>query len=107
MPRGDGTGPLGQGPQSGRAGGFCAGSGEPGYVSAPRPGWWQGRFGGGAGYAHRRWFGASGSAFRPGGRYPAVADTAQAEVDFLKGEAGRMQAALADIQRRLEELNDK
>ena len=107
MPREDGTGPLGQGPRSGRATGFCAGYGEPGYASSPRPGWWQGRFGGGAGFAHRRWFRASGLTFRPGGRYPAVADSTQTEVDLLKGEADRMQSALADIQRRLEELNEK
>jgi hypothetical protein len=107
MPRGDGTGPLGQGPQTGRAAGFCAGSGEPGYVSSPAQGWWQGRFGVGAGYGRRRGFRAFGSPFRPGGRYPAVASSTQAEVDYLTGEAGRMQSALADIQRRLEELKEK
>ncbi|HHT94051.1 MAG TPA: DUF5320 domain-containing protein [Clostridiaceae bacterium] len=32
MPRGDGTGPLGMGPMSGRGLGFCAGYNTPGYM---------------------------------------------------------------------------
>jgi len=34
MPRGDGTGPMGMGPMTGRAAGYCAGSGVPGYMNA-------------------------------------------------------------------------
>jgi hypothetical protein len=34
MPRGNGTGPLGKGPMSGRAAGTCAGNGKPA-VAAP------------------------------------------------------------------------
>lgn len=37
MPRGDGTGPAGMGPMTGRAAGYCAGYGVPGYVN-PIPG---------------------------------------------------------------------
>jgi len=33
MPRGDGTGPLGMGPMTGRAAGYCAGYGMPGYMN--------------------------------------------------------------------------
>ena len=33
MPRGDGTGPQGMGPMTGRALGFCAGFGTPGYAN--------------------------------------------------------------------------
>jgi len=33
MPRGDGTGPAGMGPMTGRAAGYCAGYGMPGYVN--------------------------------------------------------------------------
>ena len=36
MPRGDGTGPLGQGSMTGRAGGYCAGFSTPGYAN-PMP----------------------------------------------------------------------
>jgi hypothetical protein len=33
MPFGDGTGPLGLGPMTGRAAGFCAGSRRPGFAN--------------------------------------------------------------------------
>lgn len=38
MPAGDGTGPLGLGPMTGRAAGYCAGFPVPGYLS-PVGGW--------------------------------------------------------------------
>ena len=37
MPRGDGTGPMGFGPMTGRAAGYCAGYSVPGYMN-PIPG---------------------------------------------------------------------
>jgi hypothetical protein len=40
MPRGDGTGPRGTGPMSGRAAGYCAGYGRPGFAN---PGFGRGR----------------------------------------------------------------
>ena len=33
MPRGDGTGPQGMGPMTGRAAGYCAGYNAPGYAN--------------------------------------------------------------------------
>jgi hypothetical protein len=51
MPGGDRTGPLGMGPMTGRAAGFCAGYSAPGYMN-PVPG--RGLFGRGRG---RGWFG--------------------------------------------------
>lgn len=33
MPRGDGTGPMGMGPMTGRGAGFCAGYATPGYAN--------------------------------------------------------------------------
>jgi len=54
MPRGDGTGPMGMGPMTGRAAGFCAGFGTPGYMNAG-PGWGGGRgFGRGRGLGRGR-----------------------------------------------------
>ena len=35
MPRGDHTGPVGYGPKTGRAAGYCAGYDMPGYVPHP------------------------------------------------------------------------
>ena len=77
MPFGDGTGPLGSGPMTGRAAGFCAGFGRPGFASLmpsypysygysglalvrPRWGWGFGRgfghgLGPGFGRGWRRW----------------------------------------------------
>ena len=45
MPWGDGTGPLGLGPMTGRAAGFCAGYPVPGFMNPiPGRGWWRFRF---------------------------------------------------------------
>jgi len=39
MPRGDGTGPMGLGPMTGRAAGYCVGYGAPGFMNPiPRAG---------------------------------------------------------------------
>jgi hypothetical protein len=60
MPAGDGTGPAGLGPMTGRAAGYCAGSPMPGYMNpmAAR-GWGMGR-GWGRGRAWRNMFYATG-----------------------------------------------
>ncbi|MCK4450947.1 MAG: DUF5320 domain-containing protein, partial [Anaerolineae bacterium] len=52
MPAGDRTGPMGMGPMTGRAAGFCAGYDAPGYVNAiPGRGFWgRGWRGGGRGW---------------------------------------------------------
>ncbi len=54
MPWGDGTGPMGLGPRTGRGLGFCSGFGAPGYVRGGGPGWGRGwHLGWGRGW---RWF---------------------------------------------------
>ena len=76
MPAGDGTGPMGMGPMTGRRAGFCAGYDVPGYAN-PVPGrglgwgpalslskgfgrgfWGRGGRGGGRGWRH--WYYATG-----------------------------------------------
>jgi len=53
MPGGDRTGPLGQGPMTGRAAGFCSGSSSPGYAT---PGFGRGLGrGGGRGFGRGFW----------------------------------------------------
>ena len=84
MPGGDGTGPAGMGPMTGRAAGYCAGYGTPGFanpvVGRGRFGYGVGRgFGRGAGFGRgvgrgfgrgfRRGFGRGFGAVSPG--YPA------------------------------------
>jgi hypothetical protein len=71
MPTGDGTGPMGMGPMTGRAAGYCAGYGSPGFMSpvyrrpvwGPAPGyppgayrmpWMLGRFFRGRGFGRGR-----------------------------------------------------
>ena len=68
MPFGDGTGPAGMGPMTGRAAGYCAGYSVPGYMN-PIPGrgfWGRGRGfgwfgrGRGGGRGWRNWYYATG-----------------------------------------------
>lgn len=53
MPRGDGTGPAGTGPMTGRGAGFCAGFRVPGFLNSS-PGRGLG-FGRGRGYRRMLW----------------------------------------------------
>jgi len=59
MPLGDGTGPLGFGPMTGRAAGYCAGYPVPGYLNpVPGRGWFGvGRGGFPWGWGRGRFFG--------------------------------------------------
>ncbi|HUW57233.1 MAG TPA: DUF5320 domain-containing protein, partial [Planctomycetota bacterium] len=68
MPGGDRTGPMGMGPMTGRAAGYCAGYGVPGTMNAVPgrgfPGWGRG-FGAwgrgrGRGRGWRNWYWATG-----------------------------------------------
>jgi len=55
MPGGDRTGPLGQGPMTGRRAGFCTGNNAPGYNNGPPMGLGRG-FGRGRGFRNRRFW---------------------------------------------------
>ena len=60
MPRGDGSGPMGRGPRTGRAAGYCAGYPAAGYAN-PLPG--RGAYGEGGSRGargHRHWYYATG-----------------------------------------------
>jgi hypothetical protein len=64
MPRGDGTGPMGMGPMTGRAAGYCAGYPVPGYMNpVPRMG-----MGWGTGYGIHPW-GGWGPGYTPAPAY--------------------------------------
>jgi len=116
MPRGDGTGPLGQGPLTGRRAGYCAGYAVPGYMNPPFWGrHWLGGWGG-RGYRHRYY--ATGlpfwawarapyappAAYAATGPYAPPAMTPEEETEILKQEAERLRSVLSNIERRLEEL---
>jgi uncharacterized protein DUF5320 len=127
MPGGDGTGPMGMGPMTGRAAGYCAGNAAPGFAT-PSPGrgyWGRGGGRGGGGWGRRNWFNATGltgwqraAAGWPafGGPAPgyapqpapfAPAMTQQQELDTLKGQAEYFEDALEGIRKRIEELEAK
>jgi len=67
MPFGDGTGPRGMGPMTGRGAGYCTGSGRPGFTNTmPGRGWFN--FGRGLGRGQGRGIGRRG--FSPLLSYP-------------------------------------
>ena len=101
MPRGDRTGPMGAGPMTGRAAGFCAGNTAPGYAN----------FGGGRGRGMG--FGRGGGFGRGFGRgwiapdAATVAPTGPQELAVLKQQAQQLQADMELIQSRIQELETK
>lgn len=106
MPGGDGTGPDGAGPMTGRAAGYCAGYGMPGYAKPrPRAGFGRGFWGrgGGRGRGYRHWFRATGL---PGWlrSFTPFAQAPDAETDTLKAQAGFLERQLEAIRRRLSAL---
>jgi len=124
VPRGDGTGPMGLGPMTGRVAGYCAGYGVPGYRNpyAGGRGFGLGRgrgFGRGRGM-RGRWF--YGNPYLGGTPYPTapvsypiVADPVtgsyalwqvipQQEMEMLQSETKMLEEQLAIIKKRIVEL---
>ncbi len=121
MPGGDRTGPLGMGPMSGRAAGFCAGYPAPGYMNPAlgRGGWslggW-GWFGRGRGRSFRnRSYETGLTGWQRAGRggpgmygldapfAPPEMSPAQ-ELSALRNEVTYMEDALKRTQERIAEL---
>ena len=119
MPRGDGTGPAGMGPMTGRAAGYCAGYQVPGYMN-PVGGRGYGGWGRGGGRGWGRGFGRGFGWARTGYGYPAWGGVAnpyvpgavpfapamapEQELDGLKQQAEYFQDALGEIKKRIEQL---
>jgi len=130
MPRGDRTGPLGEGPMTGRGMGLCAGYSMPGFETAPvgaRGGYGfggRGFPGGGRGYPGA---GGRGRGFRNmyyrtglagwqrmpgygsppvyGGQPPyAEAPTREEELNALKDEAAYLERELNAVKERMQTL---
>jgi hypothetical protein len=116
MPGGDGTGPMG--PMTGRAAGYCAGYGVPGFMN-PMPGLGWGRgfgrgrgLGGGGRRGWRNMFWATGlpgwARFGSGAVAPMpgvqTAPSPEAEKEVLTRQAEFLQAQLDNLRKRLEEL---
>jgi len=107
MPRGNGMGPMGQGPMTGRGAGFCAGYDVPGYANDATPGF-GGRFGAGyrRGNGRGQGFGGRGAGFqlRMRGSMPTEL-TADSEKAFLQNRVEILARELEDANKRLAELN--
>lgn len=116
MPGGDRTGPLGAGPMTGRAAGFCAGYALPGYAHGLQGRGYGRGFGRGIGCGFRR-----GRGGRWGVRYDGYEfdygvpfavpyggePTRQQEKDALKGQAKYFEEALAEIKKRISDLEEE
>lgn len=112
MPRGDGTGPMGMGPMTGRAAGACAGFGTPGFRNQG-PGRGRGAAGCGGGRGWRNMFYATGLTGwqraaagwpAPGGVSPYAEPTKEQELEALKRQADYFENTLGGIRKRLQEL---
>ncbi len=103
MPFGDRTGPLGQGPRTGRGLGYCAGYDTPGYTK-PGPG-----FGRGLGRGRRRFWAGPRRAWQALPEYPtrAVELTPEDEKRILKSELETLEAEKKAIEKRLKDMEDK
>lgn len=114
MPGGDRTGPMGMGPQTGRAAGFCAGYDGPGYMnpSFGRGAGFGGGRGGGRGMAFRRGrnFGGGqrgGWGWRSAGPNDVMTEGQPSEQPALQALAERvtqLQAELSDVLERINQL---
>jgi hypothetical protein len=107
MPRGDRTGPMGMGPMTGRAAGYCAGYPVPGYmnpgvVEGPRD--W-GFCGSGRGWRHRYYATGLPGWIRFGGLQQPVQNVdPEMEKQMLGKQAENLQAQLDMIKKRLAEM---
>lgn len=116
MPRGDGTGPNGVGPMTGRGMGFCAGYDAPGFVNPGPAGYGRGRgfagrgFGRGYGRGLGRGFGwrNAGYGVPPyyGGGYAWDYQpyTKEEEMTSLQSQAGFLKDRLEAIEKRMNDI---
>ena len=128
MPFGNGRGPAGIGPMTGRGAGFCAGYPVPGYANTiPGRGFGGVGFGRGGGRGHRNWFYATGltgwqrsaygfpyaNAGMPFGAYSEPYPMPYSHPGFskedhlrdLKEQAKYMEGMLGDIKKQIETLD--
>lgn len=127
MPGGDRTGPLGLGPRTGRAAGYCSGYRVPGYANnrfgrffgfgrGRGFGWGRGfGMGYGRGWRHRNYaYGAYDIDYPYDPDYPDYPeprarnrDLKKDELRYLKREARDLNKALDDISARIKDLEEE
>ena len=113
MPGGDGTGPGGMGPMTGRAAGYCAGYPAPGYMNPIAGRGFRGG-GRGMGWGRGRGWGRGFTGAYPGWApaapvygptpFAPTAPNREQEVQALKGQAEYFTSALENIKGRIGEL---
>jgi hypothetical protein len=105
MPRGDRTGPIGEGPKTGRQMGYCVGNDQPGFMYQNSSG--RSRLGKGfrGGFSYGR---GSGLGFRHGygnynygGNIPDVS-----EKTMVENEIRILKAQLSSLEERLSKIGD-
>jgi hypothetical protein len=116
MPWGDRTGPMGRGPMTGRAAGYCAGYNVPGYANAPGFGRGPGL---GRGLGRGRWFwgrqappavpappAQAPPAYGYGYAQPASMSKEQ-ESKILEAEKSGLESEIAEIQEEIKQINKR
>ena len=117
MPRGDGTGPEGRGPRTGRGLGYCTGYDSPGFTRGTPlgRGYGYGRgFGRGQGYGRgygrgRRfgiWY-APANIVRPTYNSPTNQLNKDEEIKMLKEEIENIEREKKELEKRLKELSSQ
>ena len=114
MPRGDKTGPLGAGPMTGRAAGYCAGYAVPGYMN-PRRGYGRG-FGRGWGRGFGRGWCRGLYVYPPSAivqpaypqAYPVTQPpSAEQEVSALENYQKELVAEKADLEKEMDDIKSR
>jgi len=114
MPRGNGTGPRGMGSMTGRAAGFCAGTGMPGYANPDQAGGFDMGYGrgrgsgcGNFGWRHRRFASVMPGWMRFGGLGSLDQElNPEFEKQVLKNRAQALQSKLDSIKKRLAVIDE-
>ena len=121
MPRGDHSGPLGEGPMSGRALGYCAGYDRPGFANGPGygmgrgfgwgNGWGRGARGfgyGGRGMAWGRGWGYGPRGYYEGyGPYGAAPLSRENRKEILQNEAKAMEERLRFLKQEMDAIDEE
>ncbi len=110
LPRGNRTGPWGQGPRSGRGLGYCSGYSAPGYAKGSGIGWGRG-YGGGRGWGGGRGF-YPGRNFYPLDQPTPIPPfsphfTPEDETRYLEETLSGLKKEIENIEKRLEALSKK
>ncbi len=108
MPQGNRRGPVGMGPMTGRAAGYCAGYGMPGYANpVPVPPGHCFCRGSGRGFGRdhgRRGIFTERMPYGRGDMSPVADPISEQEKQFLQSQAEMLQTQLNEIRKRLDEL---